>query len=507
MKILVILIVLCVCHFALGAEWKRASSPLLTRWAKEVSPDKVLPEYPRPQMVRKDWLSLNGLWDYSTESEKGQILVPFCIESALSGVGKHADKITYRRTFAVPNDWHGKRVLLHFGAVDYECAVSVNGKEVGKHIGGYDAFSFDITDALKKDGAQELSVAVTDLTAETQPRGKQITNPHGIWYTPCTGIWQTVWLEPVIEHPIGEFRIDTDIESGQVNIHARCYQNVKAEILLDGQKVAEGILHAGASPPPIAGGALTIPKDKLKLWSWDSPVLYDLKLRTEDWQGNIDEVSSYLGMRKIEVSPDEKSVPRVKLNGKPITMVGPLDQGFWPDGIYTAPTDEALKWDIEQTKKLGFNCLRKHVKIEPQRFYYWCDKLGIMVWQDMPNTMAKEKGDWQQQFEKELSAMVEQHINSPSIVMWVPLNEGWGQGAYGEEGTRRLVGLVKKLDPSRLVNNASGWTDAGAGDVHDIHSYPGPAAPSVEKQRAIVLGEFGGLGLPIEGHMWETKAW
>jgi hypothetical protein len=237
-----------------------------------------------------------------------------------------------------------------------------------------------------------------------------------------------------------------------------------------------------------------------KLWSPDEPHLYDLRVTAGD-----DVVTSYVGLRKIEVSPDEKGVPRIKLNGKPIMQVGPLDQGWWPDGLYTPPTDDALKFDVVETKKLGFNCLRKHVKVEPQRFYYHCDKLGILVWQDMPNAMTKEGGEWQQQFEKELTALVEQHINSPSIVMWVPMNEGWAQEPYGKEGTRKLVDLVKKLDPTRLVNNASGWTDAQAGDVYDIHSYPGPAAPAIEKKRAIVLGEFGGLGLPTEGHLWQKE--
>ena len=501
MKICVALIVICAARIAFaasGAEWKPAKSPLMTRWAKDVTPDHVLPEYPRPQMVRKDWLNLNGLWEFEGAGDEkeppvgktlsGTILVPFCMESALSGVGKHYDAAWYRRTFTIPSDWKGKRILLHFGAVDYATSAQVNGQVVGKHVGGYDAFTFDITDALKEGGSgeQELLVRVADTTDPSQARGKQTTEPKGIWYTPCSGIWQTVWLEPVAKEHVEDLKIVPEPDGMTVSVKGSA--NVE---VLDGEK----IVASGQT-----GTKISVPNPKH--WSPDGPFLYGLRITQGD-----DVVESYAGLRKIEVSPDEKGTPRIKLNGKEIMMVGPLDQGFWPDGIYTAPTDDALKYDLEMTKKLGFNCLRKHVKVEPQRFYYWCDKLGLLVWQDMPSALANKPGDWQQQFESELKQLVEQHRNSPSIVMWVPFNEGWGQEAYGKEGTQRIADMVKKLDPTRLVNNASGWTDAEAGDVHDMHSYPGPSAPAVEKERAIVLGEFGGLGLGIKGHMWEDKAW
>ncbi len=504
------IVIVAVCLFAsvVRADWKPAKSPLMTRWAKEVSPTNALPEYPRPQMVRKEWANLNGLWQFASGDEvkeapigkelSGQILVPFCMESALSGVGKHFDRAWYRRNVKVPDEWKEKHVLLHFGAVDYECTVWINGKNLGTHRGGYDAFSFDISPYLRPSGEQEIVVGVVDVTAETQARGKQTTQPRAIWYTPCSGIWQTVWMEPVprVDNVTGlKFTPDVDASGVRVEIawgvvpHVRRGEKETIQVL-DGQEVvAEGR----------SGELLRIAN--VKLWSPDHPFLYDLRVKTSS-----DVVESYFGMRKIEVSRDG-DVPRIKLNGKEVMMVGPLDQGFWPDGIYTAPTDEALKYDLEMTKKLGFNCLRKHVKIEPQRFYYWCDKLGLLVWQDMPSVLAKTGGEWQKQFENEMRAMVEQHRNSPAIVMWVPFNEGWGQNAYGKEGTQSVVEMIRQLDSTRLVNNASGWTDSGSGDVHDIHSYPGPAAPVVEKTRAIVLGEFGGLGLGVDGHTWEQKTW
>jgi hypothetical protein len=498
-KILIVLVVvLCLCQVMFAAdEWKPAKSPLLTRWAKEVSPERVLPEYPRPQMVRKDWLNLNGLWQFGDQYEikeapvgndlPGRILVPFCMESALSGVGKHADSVWYRRTFEVPKEWGDKRVLLHFGAVDYQCAVMVNGKSVGEHTGGYDAFSFDITDALKRDGAQELIVSVTDRTDETQARGKQHPNPHGIWYVPCTGIWQTVWLEPVAKDAIQSLKIVADLDGGGVRVDVEPANAADVEVLEGEKVIAKG-----------KAGELIKLADA-KLWSPENPHLYGLRIRAGG-----DSVESYFGMRKIEVAKGDNGVPRIKLNGKQVLQVGPLDQGYWPDGNYTAPTDEALKFDLELTKKLGFNMIRKHVKVEPQRWYYWADRMGFLVWQDMPNMMEPGAKDpaAQKQFEKELVALVEQHRNSPSIIMWVPFNEGWGQ-----HDTERLTKMVKELDPTRLVNNASGWVDKGVGDVHDIHAYPGPAAPRVEKDRAIVLGEFGGLGLGVDGHTWSSKAW
>ncbi|HSW02260.1 MAG TPA: DUF4965 domain-containing protein [Sedimentisphaerales bacterium] len=502
-------------------QWKPAAGPLMTRWAKEVSPQNALPEYPRPQMVRKDWFNLNGLWDYAIkakdaaqpESFDGQILVPFPIESALSGVMKPVgpdNRLWYRRTFETPKghgwDQEGRRVLLHFGAVDWDTTVWVNGKEVGNHKGGYDPFTFDITDALKADGRQEIVVSVWDPTdAGAQPRGKQVRNPHGIWYTAVTGIWQTVWLEPVAPRHIDGLKLTPDVDNAKliVEIGTRLTRsdNVKVEILADGEVVAQ------------ANGLnrIEVQIPNPRLWTPDNPFLYDVKITLGRFNMPVvtDQITSYFGMRKIALAKDEAGINRLFLNNKPLFQYGPLDQGWWPDGLYTAPTDEALRYDIEITKRLGMNMARKHVKIEPARWYYWCDKLGLLVWQDMPSgdryigsqdpdiVRTEESA---KQFELELARMIETFYNHPSIVMWVPFNEGWGQ-----YDTPRIVDLVRKLDPTRLVNNASGWTDRGIGDVMDIHDYPGPRAPRLEDKRAGVLGEFGGLGLPLPGHTWQAE--
>jgi beta-galactosidase/beta-glucuronidase len=499
-------------------QWHAATGPLKTRWAKDVSPKNALPEYPRPQMVRKDWLNLNGLWDFAitpTDAAKPtsfsrQILVPFPVESALSGVMQSVsenDRIWYRRTVAIPRGWVGQRVLLHFGAVDFETTVWVNGKQAGQHRGGYDAFSFDITDHLASSGDNELVVAVTDPTdSGTQPRGKQVHKPNGIWYTPTSGIWQTVWIEPVNASYIKELKITPDVDNSSVSVTPATTANlgtctIEATVLDQGTKVYTASLKPG--------GEIVMPVKDAKLWSPDNPHLYDLVVKLKLGDRTLDQVTSYFGMRKISLGKDEKGFTRLLLNNKPYFQFGPLDQGFWPDGIYTAPTDKALRFDIEMTKNLGFNMARKHVKVEPDRWYYWCDKLGLLVWQDMPSgdkyirgnqpdiTRTAESG---KEFETELEALVHNHANHPCIVMWVPFNEGWGQW-----DTPRIVEMIKKLDPSRLVNNTSGWTDRKVGDVNDMHKYPGPGSPEPEEKRAAVLGEFGGLGLPISGHTWQAE--
>ncbi|MHC4623311.1 MAG: glycoside hydrolase family 2 protein [Planctomycetota bacterium] len=495
----------------------------MTKWAKDVSPQKAHPEYPRPQMVRKHWQNLNGLWDYAIRPRDesrpntfdGQILVPFPVESALSGVMKQVgeeNRLWYRRTFKVPGKWKKKRVLLHFGAVDWDTAVWVNGKKVGTHRGGYDPFSFDITDALKKDAdEQEVVLSVWDPTnAGTQPRGKQVRKPHRIWYTPTTGIWQTVWLEPVSEVHIRSLEIVSDIDNRQVRVTALCSASPAGyEVVATARK--KDAWFQKARQTGAIGREIVLAIKNPKLWSPDSPFLYDLRVVLKNDKGKkADVVKSYFGMRKIAVQKDKAGVNRLFLNNKPLFQYGPLDQGFWPDGIYTAPTDKALRYDIEMLKKLGCNMMRKHVKIEPLRFYYWCDKLGLLVWQDMPNgdkhvgsrknpdiERSQESG---RQFELELNRLVDAHRNSPAIIMWVPFNEGWGQ-----YDTPRIVELIKRWDPTRLVNNASGWADRGVGDVHDDHKYPGPTAPKNEEKRAAVLGEFGGLGLPIKGHTWQDE--
>jgi len=517
--------VLLLCS-SVFAEWQPAKGPLMTKWATQVSPEKVHREYPRPQMVRKNWQNLNGLWDYAIvpkDSQKpdtfdGQILVPFPVESALSGVMKpvgEENRLWYRRTFEIPKKWSNQRVLLHFGAVDWDTTVWVNGTQVGTHRGGYDPFTFDITDALKDAGQQEVVLSVWDPTnTGTQPRGKQVSRPRGIWYTAVTGIWQTAWLEPVAAAHIESFKIVPDIDAQTVvvrlDVATPAGGTTATVTVLDGKKtVSSGQIeitgHNDAATLSIKLGV----KDA-KLWSPDSPFLYDLKVTLKNSKGKkVDAVSSYFGMRKIEVRKDEKGINRLFLNNESLFQYGPLDQGWWPDGLYTAPTDDALKYDIEVLKKLGCNMLRKHVKIEPARLYYWCDKLGLMVWQDMPSgdkyiggrdPDIQRSPESARQFEAELKAMIATFYNHPSIIMWVPYNEGWGQW-----DTPRIVDLIKKLDPTRLVNNASGWTDRAVGDVHDIHSYPGPATPPTEENRAAVLGEFGGLGLPVKEHTWQDE--
>ncbi len=478
-----------------AADWKPVPGHLVTRWAKDVSPENALPEYPRPQLVRKDWLNLNGLWDIKlADGTRSKILVPYPVESALSGVMKHADRMTYRRRFQVPQGWNGRHVLLHFGAVDWEAKVTVNGKKLGVHCGGYDDFSFDITDALKTSGEQEIVVEVFDPTdAGSQPRGKQVLHPGGIMYTPTSGIWQTVWLEPVAETHVKSLLLVPDVDAGCLRLTVGGTGTVEAVATDDGRQVAQV---SGA-----AGSELKLPIPEPKLWSPDSPHLYDLRVSLKSGGKTVDEVTSYFGMRKIALGKDDKGITRMMLNGKFVFQVGPLDQGFWPDGIYTAPTDEALRWDVATMRKLGFNCARKHVKVEPDRWYYWCDKLGLLVWQDMP-AGDNRTPESTEQFEVELQRLIEGRRDHPAIIMWVVFNEGWGQ-----HDTQRLTKWVKQMDPSRLVDNASGWTDTKCGDVIDMHNYPGPGSPAPEANRAAVLGEFGGLGLAVDGHTWSKQTW
>ena len=503
------------------AQWQPAAGPLKTRWAAEVSPEKPHPEYPRPQMVRDEWMNLNGLWDLAIAPKEAakpevfpkQILIPFPVESALSGVMRpvsESDQLWYRRSFSIPKAWIGERVLLHFGAVDFETTIWVNGLEMGRHRGGYDGFSFDITDALKARGTNELIVSAYDPTdAGTQPRGKQVRKPGGIWYTATSGIWQTVWLEPVKAARINELKITPDLDNSAVTVRA-------STPLLLGEYVVEvrvrdrGATVAKASEP--AGHDVTLKIPRPKPWSPEDPFLYDLDIALKLGSHTLDHVESYFGLRKISLGKDAKGFTRLCLNNQPYFQFGPLDQGFWPDGLYTAPTDKALRFDIETTKKLGFNLARKHVKIEPDRWYYWCDKLGLLVWQDMPSGDKYIRANAPDitrspasatEFDSELVALIQGRRNHPCIVMWVPFNEGWGQS-----DTTNVVERIRKLDPTRLVNSASGWADRGVGDVHDLHKYPGPGAPDPEPARAAVLGEFGGLGLPLSGHTWQgEKNW
>jgi hypothetical protein len=484
---------------------------LKTRWAEQVTPDYALPAYPRPQMVREEWFNLNGLWDLAVLPRDAEgsalppegsylerILVPFPVESALSGMARRImpeERVWYRRSFRLPEVPTGSRWLLHFGAVDWEAEVFVNGRRLGTHQGGYDPFSFDITEVLGEGSEQEIQVAVWDPSDEgNQPRGKQVLEPHGIWYTAVTGIWQTVWLEPVPPAHITGLTAIPDLESETVTVTVSAHGSGPSPgVHLTATAGGEG------GGPPIqaqgrAGDPITLKIPNPRAWSPDDPFLYDLRVQLE----NGDVVESYFGMRSITVGPDEEGFPRLLLNGRPLFQFGLLDQGWWPDGLYTAPTDDALRFDVEATKAQGYNLIRKHVKVEPARWYHHADRAGILVWQDMPSG-DNESPEGREQFALELSRVVGALRNHPSIVMWVPFNEGWGQ-----HETEKYVDWLEEFDPSRLVNGASGWADRGVGDVLDIHRYPGPGAPSLDGigSRVPVLGEFGGLGLPLVGHTW-----
>ena len=482
---------------------------LLTSWGRQVTPENAHREYPRPQLTRKEWLNLNGLWEYAEASPgeappagrtlAGRILVPFPIESALSGVMKKADRLWYRRTFEVPKAWAGKRVHLNFGAVDWEASVYVNGTNVGTHRGGYDPFAFDITDRLKPGAEQELIVGVYDPSdSGDQARGKQVRSPEGIWYTSTTGIWQTVWLEPLPAAHIADLLITPDPENSSVGVTVQAEGESAGDVVRVSVSSGGKAAGAGTGSP---GGTLTIALPGAHLWSPADPFLYDLHVSLERGGKTLDEAGSYFGMRSVRIGTDASGIARILLNGTFQMEVGPLDQGFWPDGLYTPPSDDAMMNDIAMMKKLGFNMARKHVKVEPDRWYYWADRLGLLVWQDMPSANNRT-AEGKTEFESELGRMIATHRNHPSIIMWVVFNEGWGQF-----DTERLTAWVKKTDPTRLVNSASGWDDKGAGDVHDIHSYPKPKSPDAERGRAIVLGEFGGLGLAIPGHTWKKEHW
>lgn len=520
-------VVVAAVAIAAGCGQAPPETSMVSRFAADVDQELPWPEYPRPQLVRSRWLNLNGQWDYSLTDRgaaqpatfDGQILVPFAIESTLSGVGQaptEEQTLWYRRSFEVPAEWSGERVLLHFGAVDFHASVFVNGQLAGEHKGGYTPFSFDVTDLLADGGEQELAVSVWDPTDTwTQARGKQVREPSGIWYTSVTGIWQTVWLEPVPSAgSIEGLDVESDRESGAAALTVRTRGDcadctVRLTAYLGDTAVAEAAGNAAEE--------LKLEPSDLQLWTPDTPALYDLDIVLLQDDQTLDRASSYFAIRDIALGQDERGFTRLLLNGEPIFMFGPLDQGWWPDGLYTAPTDEALKYDIEVTKMLGFNMARKHVKVEPARWYYHCDRLGLLVWQDMPNGNlrrgspnsllvgstdaedAQRPADSAEQFEAELAELVDTFKFFPSIVMWVPFNEGWGQ--YDVE---RIDSFVRERDPTRLLNTTSGWTDRGIGDVFDAHMYPGPGMERVPADRATLLGEFGGLGWPVDDHLWWT---
>ena len=499
--------------------WQPKQVPLMTDWAQQVDPTNVLPEYPRPQMVRSNWMNLNGVWQFQPgatndpvpagQNLAGVILVPFPMESALSGVMQYSAFSWYRRTFTVPEEWLGQRIILHFGAVNWRSQIYVNGQSVGTHTGGYDPFSYDITPYLNG-GTNELIVRVySPEDSGGEPRGKQTLYPGGIMFTSSSGIWQPVWLEPVPTTSISSLHLVPDIDNNRVLV------TVGLSGPTNGLRV-NGVAFAGSnlvtSTTVLPGNNLYLNIPSPILWSPTNPYLYNLQITLTSNSVPVDSITSYFGMRKISLGMNNGFV-QILLNNQFTFEFGPLEQGFWPEGLYTAPTDQALQYDLRMEKTLGFNMVRKHLKVEPQRWYYWADQLGILVWQDMPScnsytTNSSPPPVNPLDFIAELTAMVTNHWNSPAIIMWDIFNEAQGEAGsangVGQTNTAYLVSLVKTLDPSRLVNQASGWNWVGAGDVEDTHNYPDPEC-SVSPSQAVVCGEFGGIWLGITNHTWSPS--
>lgn len=510
--------------FVAHAQWKPQGDKIKTKWAAQVDPNKTLAEYPRPIMERSQWKNLNGLWNYKIQelgktapsNYDGQILVPFAVESSLSGVMKEvgAEKeLWYETNFSLDSKWKGKNILLHFGAVDWKTEVWINDIKVGSHTGGYTPFSFNITPFVKKGKNQKLVVKVWDPSNDgTQPRGKQVKSPEGIWYTPVTGIWQTVWIEPVNKTSITELKTTPNVDQNSVTIKANVAgagagDFIEISVFDNGKEIA--------NEKAVVGENLDIILNNPKLWSPESPFLYQTKIRLISDDKVVDEVKSYFAMRKISTKRDQNGIVRMQLNNKDYFQYGPLDQGWWPDGLYTAPTDEALKYDLIKTKELGFNMIRKHVKVEPERWYTHCDQLGILVWQDMPsgdnqpvwqNTTyfegneLKRTAKSEEIYKKEWKEIMDHLYSYPSIVVWVPFNEAWGQFK-----TVEITEWTKNYDPSRLTNSSSGGNHFQTGDILDLHNYPGPDLYLYDARRVTVLGEYGGIGLPLEGHLWRAN--
>jgi len=509
------LVLLIQYTFLQAQNWAPVQGQIMTKWANDVTPENVWKEYPRPQLVRSDWLNLNGLWDFEiierdtnkiATNYTRKILVPFCVESALSGIketitGK--EQMMYRRFFSIPAKWNQKKILLHFEAVDYETKIWVDGKYVGMHNGGYDHFQFDIAGFLNKEEKHEIKLVIWDPTNEgAQPIGKQALPAirNITKYTATSGIWQTVWLEPINEVAIESIKIIPNIDQASISLQSKIMgatqgTRIKIQAFDHGKEVANVVTSVGEP--------ITIKLNQPKLWSPNHPFLYDLKLSLVKGGKVVDEVSSYFGMRKISMGRDKEGYMRIFLNNEIIYQLGPLDQGYWPDGLLTPASDQALRYDIAYLKKIGANMDRMHMKVQPERWYYHCDQLGILVWQDMVSPtkfIEVQNNNSPSTFEIEHNLTVEQLYNHPSIIQWVLFNESWGQ-----YDTEKLTAALKAKDPSRLVINASGWHDKKVGDIRDFHDYtihPAVALVNKNEDRAMVLGEVGGIDLKIQGNLW-----
>ena len=509
-------------------KWCPAGNKIKTKWGKNLDPKNVWQEYPRPQLERKQWLNLNGIWSYSitdVNSQKpdnfdGEILVPFSIESSLSGVMKSLNEkqiLWYYKEFEIPDNWKDKNIIIHFNAVDWICELYINDNKIGEHSGGYSEFSFDITKNIKE-GKNKIFLKVFDPSDKGyQAVGKQTLNPNVIWYTSISGIWQTVWLEPVNEIYIKKLEINNDYDKKEIKINVKL--NLDEKLPLEVSllfKDDEFMKLKGFSNSEIV---FNIPDNLFHPWSPNEPNIYSFNINLFDNnQKIIDSILSYTTLRKVEQKKDKNGIYRIYLNNKPLFNMGTLDQGYWPDGLYTPPSEEAMIYDINKLKELGFNTIRKHIKIEPYRYYYYCDKIGMLVWQDMPSG-DRQNNKWEflklnagddvnrseeskNNYYKEWSEIIDNLKFFQCIIVWIPFNEGWGQF-----DTEKVVEFTKKQDYTRLINAASGGNHRICGNFLDLHSYPHPAQYLKVDNLINILGEFGGLALDIKGHTWKEDNW
>ena len=514
--------------FSEKLKWCPAGNKIKTKWGKNLDPNKVWQEYPRPQLERKQWLNLNGIWSYSitdVNSQKpdnfdGEILVPFSIESSLSGVMKSLNEkqiLWYYKEFEIPDNWKDKNIIIHFNAVDWICELYINDNKIGEHSGGYSEFSFDITKNIKE-GKNKILLKVFDPSDKGyQAVGKQTLNPNVIWYTSISGIWQTVWLEPVNEIYIQKLESNNDYDKKEIKINVKL--NLDEKLPLEASllfKDDEFIKLKGFSNSEIV---FNIPDKHFHPWSPNEPNIYSFNINIFDNnQKIIDSIISYTTLRKVEQKKDKNGIYRIYLNNKPLFNMGTLDQGYWPDGLYTPPSEEAMIYDINKLKELGFNTIRKHIKIEPYRYYYYCDKIGMLVWQDMPSG-DRQNNKWEflklnagddvnrseeskNNYYKEWSEIIDNLKFFQCIIVWIPFNEGWGQF-----DTEKVVEFTKKQDSTRLINAASGGNHRICGNFLDLHSYPHPAQYLKVDNLINILGEFGGLALDIKGHTWKEDNW